>query len=536
MRTCAVGLPQVSTAMLAGWLFLAAAPAAARAPERVGKVEVRTSPLFSAAEAARGGAYRFFNTTHVATPASLIRKFLLFREGDPFVPAKLAESERNLRALDFIKTATITAKPPHGGIVDVVVETQDTWTTDLNGDLAHVQGVDTYSVDLTQKDLFGSGADASVTYDKDVERRRRAVEVSTPALGGLAYWTGDLLVSRNSDGAERRVAFGRPLASLSHRWSLLLELDRLSQRRHLYQLGAVTDVFRQRHRDANAELDFAVTASEERSRRLLGGFSLIDDRFGRGGGPPAERLPDNRRLRYFYLGYADEASDYLKMAFVNGGLKVEDFNLGRQVSLRLGVSPRSLDLVDRSFLVRAAARQGRRWGAEGFLLSSLRFDTRLEDGRTMNEISGADLLAVRRLPSPGSQTLVGRVDWVHGVRLDRDVQFFADGTDGLRAYPVRAYAGSTRLLINLEDRWFLGREVLQVVAPGAAAFLDAGSVEGAGVPRAAQGFKADIGAGLRFGIARADFALLRLDWAYRLVRDPAGRRGFVLSFGTTQAF
>ena len=50
----------------------------------------------------------------------LIRRVLLFREGQPFDPILVAQSETNLRRLDFIKVASITAHEPHDGVVDIV--------------------------------------------------------------------------------------------------------------------------------------------------------------------------------------------------------------------------------------------------------------------------------------------------------------------------------------------------------------------------------------------------------------------------------
>ncbi|HEV7516825.1 MAG TPA: hypothetical protein VGR07_11035, partial [Thermoanaerobaculia bacterium] len=98
------------------------------------------------------------------------------------------------------------------------------------------------------------------------------------------------------------------------------------------------------------------------------------------------------------------------------------------------------------------------------------------------------------------------------------------------------YAGDKRLLLNLEDRFFLGRELLQLFAPGAAVFLDVGGAQRPGTALELRDLKVDVGAGLRFGIARTDSTVLRFDLAYRLNTDPTGRRGFVLSIGSSQAF
>src|SRR5258707_12251748 len=88
---------------------------------RVGRITVTTVPLFSAEEAGQSTFYGVANRLAVPTRAGLVRKFLLFHEGEPYDPARLRESERALRALDFLKTVTITPLPPHDRVVDITV-------------------------------------------------------------------------------------------------------------------------------------------------------------------------------------------------------------------------------------------------------------------------------------------------------------------------------------------------------------------------------------------------------------------------------
>ena len=48
--------------------------------------------------------------------------------------------------------------------------------------------------------------------------------------------------------------------------------------------------------------------------------------------------------------------------------------------------------------------------------------------------------------------------------------------------------------------------------------------------------KSDIGVGVRVGLPRTPKNLLRIDFAYALNPDPMGRRGFLISFSSGQAF
>ncbi len=103
-------------------LLFAASIAYAQSPLRIGKITIEPLDVYSPIEAEHGSLYRLADRLHIETRRSVIREFLLFREGDAYQPERLEETERNLRALSFLKSASVTASAPHDGVVDVRVE------------------------------------------------------------------------------------------------------------------------------------------------------------------------------------------------------------------------------------------------------------------------------------------------------------------------------------------------------------------------------------------------------------------------------
>ena len=171
-----------------------------------------------------------------------------------------------------------------------------------------------------------------------------------------------------------------------------------------------------------------------------------------------------------------------------------------------------------------------------FVAAHLAFETRL-DGGVHNAILSANLNYVRKFDTPLLQTLVSNLRYDQGWNLDRDVQFFADGGNGLRGYRLHAFEGNKRIIWNLEHRLFTGREVLQLASFGAAVFFDTGAATPEGRPLKISEFKTDLGAGLRIAISRASTnSILRVDAAYALNPDPFGRRGWLFSFSSGQVF
>src|SRR5581483_12046295 len=88
---------------------------------RIGKITVEPLDVYSKAEQQRGSFYRLADRLHIETRRGVIEKFLLFHEGDVYQPARLEDTERNLRSLAFLKSASVTASDPHDGVVDVTV-------------------------------------------------------------------------------------------------------------------------------------------------------------------------------------------------------------------------------------------------------------------------------------------------------------------------------------------------------------------------------------------------------------------------------
>jgi len=222
-------------------------------PPRIGTITVRALDVFSPEEAARGWLYRTANAVRFNTRESVIRKFLLFREGDVFDPLRLDETERNLRVLPFLKSALVTAGQPHDGVVDVEVITQDAWTTEPGVSFGGKGGVTTYGFDLKEKDFLGTGRTLAIAYDKEAERSNRSFEYIDPYFLGRSYVLGDFLYANNTDGEEERVSIGRPFVSFLSRNSASILFDHLTQTDRIFADGDILSRFHQRHTEGDAE-------------------------------------------------------------------------------------------------------------------------------------------------------------------------------------------------------------------------------------------------------------------------------------------
>jgi len=94
------------------------------------------------------------NKTHVSTNESIIRKNLLFSEGDMITPLTLSDNERILRQLPYIDDARIIVLPVSDDEADIVVYTKDVYS--LGGSYTY-HGLKKGSVSVFEKNIFGMG-------------------------------------------------------------------------------------------------------------------------------------------------------------------------------------------------------------------------------------------------------------------------------------------------------------------------------------------------------------------------------------------
>lgn len=118
---------------------------------------------------------KILNKTHFNTTENIIRKNLLFKEGDEISPLKLSDNERFLRELPFIGDARILVVPVSDQEADIVVFTKDVYS--LGGDYLY-RGLSRGSVSVFDKNILGWGHELGldIAFDNRVP--------NSPGFGG----------------------------------------------------------------------------------------------------------------------------------------------------------------------------------------------------------------------------------------------------------------------------------------------------------------------------------------------------------------
>src|SRR5712691_4369341 len=259
---------------------IAAAAGAEQAPPlRIGRIIIETVDVYSNKEARRGFFYRAADRLHMETRSTVVRKFLLFQEGDVYRPERLQETERNLRAQHYLKSATVTALPPHDGAVDVIVSTQDAWSIAPETQAGNKGGASNYGASISESNLFGYGKEAELSWAKDIDRTRVGLKYQDPMVFD-GYWSAFLAYGRTSDGNDQRITLRRPFYSFATPWSTELSFTGFKRDDRLFDQGLTAARFSHEMRRALVSWGWALDPSDTTANRVITGIRFMRDRFG----------------------------------------------------------------------------------------------------------------------------------------------------------------------------------------------------------------------------------------------------------------
>ncbi|HJW08698.1 MAG TPA: hypothetical protein VJ483_03640 [Holophagaceae bacterium] len=489
-------------------------------------VEIRPLQVFDLADPIEDSwVGRLADRIHIQTRPGVIRDALLFQPGDRVNARLIHESERALRAFRFVKEARVRPVVDAAG-VHAIVEVQDAWTLKPSVSYDQVGGQRSWSWQVKEQNLFGSGKTLDIGREQRPERSTTSFLYSDPQFFG-GRWTLDLGYQVLSDGWARSFQVERPFFSLQtpwafsakgqSSWSTFKEYD---GNREVYTAPARLDEVDIKGGPGFWEgglsawrIQLLLTARQA----AYGPLEALE--------PGALRAPDLRPRRFRGAGLAwnylqDRYGDYHNLAAVR---VTENYNLGWDLELDLGAYRRSLgSLVDAPFF-RASVAKGWAPGPGSLWLFRIKGEGRHEPGGWQDSRTTASLTGYRQ--GPGLQTFAVNLALDLALRPDPEHLLYIGGTDGLRGYENHLHPGDRRWVLTAEDRiltpwvWFWG--ILQV---GFVGFVDAGALrrlDGGGWTRT----YADVGGGFRFGDLKSSLGhVVLVTLAVPLTREPGQER------------
>lgn len=555
-----------AAALALGGALLAAVPAAAQSPcanGTISQVFVDNNSVFDVGapglDARFNWAYRTANRLHVRTRDRVIRRELLFAEGDCFDPARLADAERHLRALPFIADADVFAVQQPDSTYHVVVETHDEWSTRLQPQVDGDQGgLGLAGVELREDNFLGRGERVGVFYGKLHDETVYGGSYGTRQLFGT-NWNLDLAVARTPVGHSALQRLSLPFRGEESGWAFRQQVE-MDERNFEFFVPRTDGEGLERRLFPEERRGFDVGAVRRfgaRGRHTLVGLALAGESTVY---PQAFLTPEEDEERQGQPGPPDPA--------VAGLDTIKSF---RAVAL---VGQRNVSFARRRGVDAVNAEEDVRMGFEaelgvGRTLFGLSDDDdfTLEAGLTAAGLLGPNLFAGFRAVGEGRRAmdapegthewrnLFGQADgWAYwrpgegsrhslvlaasaagGWRTTVPFQLTLGNRSGLRGYGRHAFAGERRLVGTLEHRMYWGWPFPQLLDLGSAVFVDAGKIWAGGDEfGVSSALEASPGVGLRMAFPPGSRQTFRVDVAVPVAGGDAFR-DVAVSIGVGQA-
>src|ERR671925_444659 len=176
----------------------------------------------------RGWLARVANALHFETRAPTIRRELLFRVGEPYDSARVAESARNLRALGVFRKVQIDSVQTDTGVVMKVL-TKDGWSTRADWRFRSAGGQVEFTIGMVEDNLLGTASSAAVRYRKTPDRSTVALGFRRPRLfmGRVGLTLG---YENRSDGRLNLVSLEQPFYSLTSPFGFRFDAEDRNER------------------------------------------------------------------------------------------------------------------------------------------------------------------------------------------------------------------------------------------------------------------------------------------------------------------
>jgi hypothetical protein len=485
-------------------------------------------------------AYGAANALHFQTKERVIRRELLFGVGDCYDPFMLEETERLLRGYDFIGRVDVRGERQPDGTYYAFVETQDEWSTRLDMRVRFDNGFEIEGAAINEENLLGTGQTLGLFYIARDVTRDYGLSYFTPQLAGTRW---DLMTafgqSRAGTFVREQVVY--PFVGEVSRWAGRQSFSREDQFFD-YTAGDDPELRADHVLLPTREKFFDMAVMRRVGRRgnsaLVGAgisFQELDYPGPVQVAPDGDfdgRTPADSAVEALVLQQRERLSSIRLSALVGyrsvwwterrglDNLRGEqDVRLGAEVGLALGRSIPSLEQDDDTNItltIYTAVAAG-----PALFAARSRADVRRDLAAPAGADEWEDLYGEGELfayfkPRPDSRhTLLFRAAAAGAWNTRTPFQLTLGGERALRGYDIERYPGGRRLVLTLEERFYLGWPFRDVFDNGITLFADAGRIWPGDAPFGGDsGWRASAGLGLRQNFPAGSRTTYRLDVAW----------------------
>src|SRR6266851_2154424 len=398
------------------------------------------------------------NRFHLKTQQRVIERELLFAPGQPLDYSLLEETERNLRALNFLRDASVTSSLADPKTADVLVRTQDSWTTQPQLSFSVLGGGHTNgAIGIEEDNLFGLGKQLELTHRQKLYRNSDSINYVDPQFWGT-HWHLQTGIGHASDGHSISSSFQYPFYALEIPNSLGFSFSDVSDHERMFSDNSGLFAHHQSVYSVNAA--HALVATSSLVRRIGVDYQRSSDDF-HSLSPAFNMLGlSNRRSSLFDVNFLEWHPHFEKAYLLDLLGKPEDRDLGSTFRVSLGYAPAALASTRSEVNFSALWNSGGNFDDGGYVWFGGRVSGHQGSGKFRDTLATLEAIAYQHVNWHHDQTLVldARMDWSNA--LTRDHELLAGGADGgLRGYPINSFTGTRRSIIHFEDRALFAEDV-----------------------------------------------------------------------------
>jgi len=494
---------------------------------QVGRVYITRLPIFDEQNPRENNAlFRFANRFHTLTREYVVRDLVLFEEGQSVDKNRLEESARILRQQKYLYDANVMPVRQCNNTLDIEIVTKDVWSFNPEISYQRSGGVAEYRFAVRDTNILGTGKLLALATKKNLERTATELIYKDPNIAG-SRMTTRLEYSDNDDGSNQHAGIGLPFYSLDSRRSWRLVVERIDRTDTQYFHGQEVTEIQHEINDYIFNWGFSNGLVDGETRRWQIGYRYRKDRFLESNGllPPPPLPPQSKQYAYPFFAFEFVENHYAKTFDVDQIHRTEDLHLGNRFYVRAGYATNKMDADQDRFIIDGEGSQAIYYSGDSLLRHQFQWtgmwnqDTR----KTEDFLLKYEMRYYKGQTKHRSFAAILNAAW--SKNLNTGEQVYVGGETGLRGYEARFQTGDRKLSLNLEERMYSDKHLLNLLRLGWAVFVDVGRAWEPGLDNGSDNeWLVNAGLGLRLASSKADAGkIIHMDLAWPLTRkdDPA---------------
>jgi hypothetical protein len=392
---------------------------------------------------------KLLNKTHMNTNENIIRKNLLFHEGDTISPLNLSDNERFLRELPYINDARILVIPVSDDEADIIVVTKDIYSLGANVSFG---GFEKGSLSLFEKNIFGMGHEFGIEIPYDSKF------TDSPGFG-VNYQINNIsktfvnLGMYYEDGLGKKTYgfnLSRKLISASTKYAGNISIREMFTSDDLDSLPVPAPV-KYNLQDYWLLRSFLLDAKSVK-RLILGARYTNNNVFSHPYILP-ESYHNLQQYKMFLGSVSYSVQKYYKASLVYGYGRTEDIPYGALLNITLGKEIN--EFKERHYMATSISVGGSVKGL-GYFYSSAGFGTFVNDGQTEQGILSFRTNFISNLAYIGKSRIRNfvNIDYTRGFDRYSDEYLVYNRENGFSGFRNDSIGDSQRLSLSLESVLF----------------------------------------------------------------------------------